>query len=53
VPTNTLGGTFTKSKKEKAYHLTNSSQITYQNSYKSLDIQEKTESKEFPTTKAN
>ena len=52
-PMSNLGGTFCKSKKEKAYHLTNSSTITNLHSYKQLDLQEKAENKEFPTTKGN
>ena len=53
VATNNLGGTFCKNRKEKGYHLTNSSTITSLNSYKALDIPDKDECREFPTTKGN
>ena len=50
---NNLGGTFSKTRKERAYHLTNSSTITNLHSYRSLDMQDKLENKAFPTTKGN
>ena len=48
---NNLGAAFSKNKKEKAYHLTNSSGINMQNSYKTLDCPEKNEGNLFPATK--
>ena len=53
IPGNNLGGSFSRNRKEKAYHLTNSSSITSLNSYKSLDMPDKKECREFPTTKGN
>ena len=37
VPNNNLGGTFTKTRKEKMYHLRNSSSIPNLRSYHALD----------------
>lgn len=51
IPDNNLGGTFSKSKKEKAYHLSNSSQINMQPSYHSSELPEKDEFREFPLSK--
>lgn len=53
VPTNNLGGTFSRNSKEKAYHMTNSSSIANFHSYKSLDMPDSVEVKAFPTTKGN
>ena len=53
IPDNNLGGTFSKSKKEKAWHLTNSSQVNMQPSYHSSDLPEKDEFPEFPAVKGN
>ena len=53
LPDNNLGGTFAKSKKEKAYHLSNSSQINMQPSYHSSELPQKEESREFPAAKGN
>jgi len=53
IPSNNRGGSFSRTRKEKGYHLTNSSSITMLNSYKSLDMPDRPEVKEFPTTKGN
>lgn len=53
VPTNNKGGTFSRNRREKWYHITNSSSINRLNSYKSLDVKESAEDREFPTTKGN
>jgi len=53
IATNNLGGTFCKSKKEKAYHLSNSSQINMQPSFHPNELPEKEEATEFPATKGN
>ena len=53
IPTNNIGGTFSKTRKEKAFHLTNSSSIPNLKSYHVLDGPEAVECKEFPTTKGN
>ena len=50
---NNLGATFSKSKKEKGYLMTNSSSITNLHSYKTLDIPDRVEVKPFPNTKGN
>ena len=48
---NGLGAAFSKNKKELHYHMTNASQITMQNSFKTLDGPEKSESAIFPAKK--
>ena len=53
APSNNLGGTFSKSRKERGYHLTNSSSIPNLLSYHSLDGPESKEVKTFETTKGN
>lgn len=48
---NNLGAAFSKNKKEKAYHLTNSSSVNMMPSYKTLDCPEKPEDRLLPCTK--
>jgi hypothetical protein len=53
VSRNNLGGSFSTSKKERTYLLTNSSTIMNLTSYKTLDLPDKNECREFETTKGN
>ena len=46
-----LGGSFSQSKKEKAYHMTNSSDVNFLHSFKALDVPKGEESKVIPAKK--
>jgi len=46
-----LGGSFSQTKKEKAYHMTNSSDVNFLHSYKALDVPKGEESKVIPAKK--
>jgi hypothetical protein len=50
-PVSNLGESFSQSKKEKAYHMTNSSDINFLRSFKTLDVPKGDESRLIPGKK--
>lgn len=51
TPVNNLGGSFSQSSKEKHWHQTNSSDVNFLPSYKTLDVPKGEEGRLLPATK--